>query len=346
VQRLLIAISVFEAFIIAMTTFALFAIQLWRHTKRRRVAFSERAAYEALCSLAVNGVGDQTTITRLRALPRYAQLQVIIATSDSFGGGHLGRLRDVANRLGLTEKSEAWARSTAWRNRLRAARLISAIGAAEARFDGLLADSNFLVRAQAAEWRADWSSSSILLVTSMLDDACRLCRIAAQDAVLRIGPAAIEPLAQFLNNNRGKSLGAALRVAAKLSDCRFLPVALCYAADSDDGNRAAAAHVLAAIGGDAASEAVITLLEDASALVRIAALAALKKLACWPAAKQVALCLHDPAWAVRKEAALVLLSFGSPGVLMLRCFAQEYDSDVASIALETLATGVAAGANT
>ncbi|MHB1885974.1 MAG: HEAT repeat domain-containing protein [Acidimicrobiales bacterium] len=70
--------------------------------------------------------------------------------------------------------------------------------------------------------------------------------------------------------------------------------------------------------GDKAEQALLGLLHDASELVRVAAARGLGVVSSWALAPNLARQLSDPAWDVRREAALAFRRLGPAGHLYLR----------------------------
>jgi HEAT repeat protein len=129
---------------------------------------------------------------------------------------------------------------------------------------------------------------------------------------------------------------AALDVATRLADTRFLPAALSLSQDEDPVVRARAVRLIGAIGGTEGVAALQAGLGDADAGVRAGAAHALGRLAHWPAAALVAPLLRDQHWGVRREAALALRDMGAPGKLFLRRALSDPDRFAADMARQIL----------
>jgi HEAT repeat protein len=185
----------------------------------------------------------------------------------------------------------------------------------------LLCDPHPLVRAQAAEWAVEHPHLGIInSLLALLDDGHALCRVKAQDSLLRMGRVVKEPLHRYLISHPDNGVEAALRVAVGLPDQRFLPVAIHLCQDASPGVRILATDLMGAVGGRKAVDTLTRLLSGADPEVRVAAARALGKLGHWPAAAAAILAalLQDRRFEVRWEAGLALRALGAPGILLLR----------------------------
>jgi HEAT repeat protein len=209
--------------------------------------------------------------------------------------------------------------SRLWWRRLRSVRLLALLGDGREQVPARLSDSNADVRAAAARWAADHPEADPGRLLAMLDDDRALPRWAAADALLRLGPAAVEPIAAYLDAApSGRGLEGAMRVSAGVADPRLLAPVLARADDPSPRVRELAADVAGGVGGHDAVHALTGLLDDEDAQVRAAAAHALGRLKHWRSAPRLAAALRDPAWDVRRRSGLALLAMGSPGVLALR----------------------------
>jgi HEAT repeats len=155
-------------------------------------------------------------------------------------------------------------------------------------------------------------------------------------------PRAGDPTAHARRRRRGRRPAAsgaqaagALRVAAGMGDPELAAAALGRVADADPRVRAGAARLLGGAGGEAAVEALERLIADCDAGVRAAAAGSLGRLH-WPAGARPAAALRDPAWDVRRQAALALRAFGPFGEVLLRRALHDEDRfarDMAELAL-------------
>jgi HEAT repeat protein len=94
--------------------------------------------------------------------------------------------------------------------------------------------------------------------------------------------------------------------------------------------------LLGALGGGVGVDALLSLLDDAVDDVRAAAAWALGQLSHWPAAGGLAAHMRDPAWEVRRNAALALRRLGSPGIVLLRRALDSDDRYAADMAQQIL----------
>jgi HEAT repeat protein len=205
-------------------------------------------------------------------------------------------------------------------------------GVAGVDLTAMLDDQNPEVRAEAAISipGLEVTQRAIDRLVAMLDGEPRE-RWAAADALLRIGEPAVDAILRHLDAGPGHP-EVALRVAAGLRSGRLLPAALAWCRDSRPAVRVRAASAVAAVGGEAAAQCLVGLLEDDAAPVRGAAARGLGLLEHWPAAGALARLLGDPVWEVRRSAAQSLRMLGPAGRLHLRRAAGDPDERVAEIA--------------
>lgn len=286
----------------------------------------------------VSALGDQSPIiaptSREDARFYRRALEELAATVSGAGAV---QVEGAARELGLLDQAEHWCRSRWWWHRLRGVRLFGLLGGGGAIVPAHLGDTSPLVRAAAALWAVRHPSPRLAVrLIEMLDDPELRCRLAAKDALTRIGALASEPLAAYLLRASTSGRALALEVATGIADARFLEEGLCAAVDSDPAVRAQAATLLAAIAGDDAEQALLALLPDPSEPVRIAATHGLGVLGSWQVAPALARQLRDSAWDVRREAALALRRLGSAGRLYLRRALVDPDPYAADMARQVL----------
>ena len=307
---------------VALLVFAVvvfFAHGLWLFVSQKRFLRDMTAARESLTHLLTRGTINVEEIEALRRIPRDAQVAAFLEASRNLTGTGKERLRFVAREVALLDRARKLCESGRWTRRLRGARLLARMDVADPLVEKLLADPNPAVRAQAAEWAAAQPSPSVIsIMLTMLADPATQARFAVQDALLRMGVTIADPLASFLETHSGLPAEAGLRVAEALAETRFLPAALRHSASEDVGVRCAAANLLGAISGADSAARLTELLEDSDSLVRAAAAHGLGRMQHWLAASQLAGCLRDPAWRVRRDAGLALRALGAPGALFLR----------------------------
>jgi HEAT repeat protein len=273
----------------------------------------------------------------LRALPVRLQIRLFTHLAPSLSGAKKQQLTALARALGLLARAATRCHSQWWWRRLQGARLFTLLGGGEHVVPALLWDPAALVRVQAAEWTVEHPTPAVIkALLLLLGDAESLCRFAAQDALLRLGPLVAEPLVHLLSLPVGLGVETALEVAVGLPDARFFSPALTLCHSATPGVRALAATLLGALGRREGVEVLTALLDDDVPEVRAAAARALGKLRYWPAAAALATLLRDHAWDVRREVGLALRSLGPPGLLFLHRSLQDADRFAADMARHVL----------
>lgn len=208
----------------------------------------------------------------------------------------------------------------------------------------LFADPRPEVRTEAAAWAAEWPLRAVIeRLRDMLGDPRNLCRFTVKDSLLRLGLAAVEPLARRLGRLDGLALREAMAVAAGLADARLLAPVLPLCGHPDADVRALAASIVGAIGREGATRRLEALLDDPEPAPRAASARALGHLGHWPAATRMALLLRDPAWDVRSAAAVALRGLGAAGTLLLRRTLDDGDPFARDMARRTLDLPTAVG---
>jgi len=277
-------------------------------------------------------------------LPMRLQIYLLAELAPHLSGTEQQALRRLATRAGLLPKAERLCRSWFWSRRLFGAKICTLVGHAAPAVRGLLADRHPSVRAQAVEWAVHAIDDALIgELLAMLGDRDGRCRFAAQDTLVRVGHAAIEPLIRYLETADHDGVLGALEVALTMADARLLAPARALAVAPAADVRARAVALLGALGSEDGLGIVVAALDDSQPAVRLAALRALAGLAHWPAAPAVARRLHDGAWDVRRQAALTLRAFGPPGLIFLRRLRDADDpvaAAVARYALDLAAAGV------
>lgn len=311
---------------------------IWLALRAHAFADQERVAREALAALLFGG--DRNVVERaLRVLPRRSQIRLLVEIGRILVGGDLEQVRSIARDVGIVDHARREARSHRWDRRLRGARLLTLFDAGGETIASLLDDPNDTVRAQAIESVAGHPTPEVIdRLIALLADRANFCRFAVQDTLLRIGPAAIEPLARHLERTVGPGATVALRVALAMPDHRFLEGAVELTRDPSAECREEAARVLASIGGTAPLLVLEALLDDPAGRVRAAAALGLGELQHWPAAAKLAALLRDREFEVRRAAALALDQLGASGELVLRRALAERDPFAADMARLVLGT--------
>ena len=277
-------------------------------------------------------------------LPMRLQIYLLAELAPHLSGVEQQALRRLAMRGGLLPKAERLCRSWFWSRRLFGAKICTLVGHPAPAVRALLADRNRTVRAQAVEWALHAPDPDVVQqLLRILGDRDGRCRFAAQDTLVRLGHAAIEPLVAYLGVADHDGVLGALEVALTMADSRLLAPATALAGSEAPDVRARAVALLGALGSEAGLTVVVAALDDAHPAVRLAALRALAGLTHWPAAAAVARRMHDSAWDVRRQAALTLRAFGPPGLIFLRRLRHDDDQVAAAVAryaLDLAAAGV------
>jgi HEAT repeat protein len=293
------------------------ALGLWRE---QRWSWPQLIRGRAMLAATLDGpVPPPADLKWLGSLP--VQLQIRLFTSILVRPTGLGRERitRVAQIIGLLSRVETLCGSPLWWRRLQGGRLFTLFGGGWEYMHTLLRDPHPLVRAQAAEWAVEHPHPGIInSLLGLLDDGHALCRVKAQDSLLRMGSVVKEPLHRYLISHPDSGVEAGLRVAVGVADQRFLPVALHLCRDASPRVRILATELMGAVGGREAVDMLTRLLNGADPEVRAAAARALGKLGHWPAATTLVALLQDRRFEVRWEAGLALQALGAPGMLWLR----------------------------
>ena len=322
--ELLMRICGIEALLLILAAVALVcghALWLWRE---QRWSWPQLTRGWAILAAALDGpVPPPADLKWLGSLPVRLQIRLFTSTLVSLTGLDRERITRVARIIGLLSRVETLCGSPLWWRRLQGGRLITLFGGGREYMPTLLRDPHPLVRAQAAEWAVEHPHLGIInSLLTLLDDGHALCRVKAQDSLLRMGRVVKEPLHRYLTSISHPDSGveAALRVAVGLADQRFLPIAIHLCQDASPGVRILATELMGAVGGRKAVDTLTRLLSGADPEVRVAAARALGKLGHWPAAAAAILAalLQDRRFEVRWEAGLALRALGAPGILLLR----------------------------
>lgn len=310
----------------------------WLTLRTHAFADQERIARESLSTLLFGG--DRADAERtLRRLPRGSQIRLLVEIGRNLTGNDLEQVRSLARDLGILDHARRETHSRHWDRRLHGIRLLTLFDAEGETIAALLDDPDDTVRAQAIESIAGHPTPKVIdRLIALLDDRASFCRFAVQDTLLRIGPAAIEPLAHHLEHSVSPGATVALRVALGMPDHRFLEGVVELTRDPSAECREEAARVLASVGGTAPLLVLEALLEDPSGRVRAAAALGLGELQHWPAAAKLAALLRDREFDVRRAAALALDQLGPSGELVLRRALAERDPFAADMARLVLGT--------
>lgn len=343
-ERLLEMVMWGEISLLALSVAVFFFHGLWLHFSDKRDARLTGAGRRALVRLLdAEGSLSLADIETLRALPRDVQTTVFLEISKNLTGGASEDLKRIAGLTGIFVRAREMCTSRRWTLRLRGARLLAQMEQSDSLVTRLLHDPHPAVRAQAAEWAAAHPTPEVFDdLLDLLADPETLYRFAVQDALLRIGRDATEPLTRYLENHSGHAAAAGLHLAAAMVEPAFIPAAMSHSRQGIPEVRAAAASLLGAVGGAEAASRLVELLEDADPEVRAAAASGLGRMRHWPAASRLTAMLGDSSWAPRRAAALALRAIGAPGVLLLRRAASSPIQRTSDIALLVLGMPAAA----
>lgn len=266
-------------------------------------------------------------------LPMRLQIYVLSELAPHLSGVERQSLRRLAGRAGLLDKAERLCRSWFWSRRLFGAKICTLVGHPADVVLTLLDDRHASVRAQAIEWAIHRPEAGVVQqLLAMLADHDGRCRFAAQDTLVKLGHDAVAPLIDYLATAPPLGRLGALDVALTMADSRLLAPAQALATAPQPDVRARAIALLGALGSADGVALVEAALRDAAPAVRQAALKALGGLAHWPSAPRVAELVHDPAWDVRRQAALCLRDLGAPGHIFLRRIRESDDPQASSVA--------------
>jgi hypothetical protein len=336
------AIMIGEASLLLISLLLFFTHGGWFHFHRRSEERRIAAGRERLARLLIASTVEPDDVEALRALPRRVQIAVFLEIAMSMSGTGKERLRFLADEIGLLGRAKAFCQSRRWGRRLRGARILARLDISDPVVERLLRDPHPAVRAQAAEWGAAQPSLPVVLeLLNMLADPATLARFAVQNALFRIGPMVVDPLARYLASHDGDPADAGLKVAEALAGPRFLVSGIRFSTSSDPVLRESAAALLGAIGDASGASRLVQMLSDSSSDVRAAAARGLGRMRYWQAATNLAAGLRDSSWRVRRESGMALRAVGAPGVLLLRRSLKGDDAfaaDMAQLVLDLPAT--------
>lgn len=305
------------ALILAMGAIIGYAVYS-RHATRRRNARLSRARAIIAARLERREIPPED-LAALSRLPRAELIRLYFDIAPSVGDAERAWLRELAEQLGLVALARRRAGAKQWWRRLSASRLLTLIGAESGILQRMLKDRDAQVRAQAATYVAAHPTPEGLSgLIEMLGDEAAICRFAAKDALMRLGPHGTAIVVARLAEHAGPRTIPLLEVAAATASHDHLPAAMAHLADPRATARLLVARLLRGIGGPVASEKLLELLDDPDESVRETAAEALGYLSHWPGAGRIAKLLDDPVSSVRLAAANALGQLGPPGELLLR----------------------------
>ena len=287
-----------------------------RRTRRPRL---ERGRRLLAASLLDRGLDDDAR-RALRRLGPAEAAELFATFTPHLRGAEQEWLTEVAVDLGLVRRAGRMCRSRIWWRRLQGVRLLTLVGGEDDAVLALAEDPSPVVRSQVAEWAGAYpSEAGVRALIEMLGDPTRSSRYSVQDALVRLGGMAVEPLARRLASVTDPVAAVAgLRVAEGLGDPRLLPHVLDLADHADVEVRSAAFAALGALGGRAAADRLLAGLAEPVPACRAAAASALGRMGHWQAAPALARELGHTAWDVRLAAGRALARLGPPGEITLR----------------------------
>ena len=310
----------------------------WLAARDRHLAVRRSAARAGIVAAVVERPGEELAVALLQGLPSGERLQVFDDVQAGVGGAQRLALYELARRAGMLDRARRMCRSRRWKQRLRGARTYTLLGGGEQEMPRLFGDRHAVVRAEAATWGAlHPGGETVSLLLELLGDEVTLCRFTVKDSLVRLGPAAVEPLAAFLASASGARAAAGLEVAAALRDPRLLEFAYRLVHDEQAPTRRRATELLGALGGARALTALLASLHDPASEVRAAAARALGRGRHWTAGGELSQAMRDNSWEVRRAAAMALRGLGAPGELLLRRMLTDEDrfaSDMARLVLD------------
>lgn len=270
-------------------------------------------------------------------LPPEETMTVLAQATRSVDTAARDRLATLPAYSGLRTRASRWCTSRQWPRRLKGVRLFTMMGAGEDTVPRLLDDARPEVRSEAAAWMSHHpDSEGITRLMRMLSDDALSCRLAAREALIRLGGLALGPVSRHLGGTEPAALASLLLIAARLNDPSLRSPALAYRTHPDPAVRAAVIRVLTSLGGREAVETLEEFLQDPASTVRAAAATGLGELRHWPSAPSLAARLGDRAWEVRRASAFALSLLGGPGRLYLRRARSNTDPFAADMARQIL----------
>lgn len=302
---------------------------------RRAAQERERRLSAARGIVAIHledGVIPADQMASLRELSMSEQVRLFYDVGSNVGDVERRWLRQLADDLGLIDKTVARTRSPLWWKRLSGSRTLTVLGAEPGVMHGLLADREPMVRVQAAAYIAQHPTpAGIDALIAMLADDLASCRFAAKDALMRLGARAAPLIIARLDDHAEPRVVPLLEVACATASHGYMQSAVGRLSDPRPEVRLLVARLLRGIGGPAAADYLVELAIDESERVRETAIEALGFLNHWPASAAIGRMLDDPVSRVRLSAAVALDRLGPTGELLLRR-ARAKGSEVASAA--------------
>jgi hypothetical protein len=283
--------------------------------RSRRLA----AARERLAMALADGADPGSVAAALRGLRRPEALAILAEYAPLLAGADRTVLTHAAAAAGLTADAERRVASRRLPRRLEGARVLTVVGGGEDVMPALLDDRSSRVRSQASAWAMDHPSDDVIArLVEHATDPRPASRFSVQDALIRMGPAAVPALREALDRAQGQDAERLLAVCVAVADRAFGPAALRLLRDPSPAVRVLAAPLVARTAAEEGAADLLALLEDPSTAVRAAACEALGVAQHWPAGGALRRALRDDAWDVRHAAAVALERLGPPGTLLLK----------------------------
>ena len=310
------------------------AVTAFLRTRRPRLERARRALALALPERTL----DPDARAALRRLGPGEAAGLFATFTPHLRGAERDWLAGIALDLGLVARARRLCASRLWWRRLQGARLITLVGGDDDAVLTLAHDPDPLVRSQVAEWAGAYPSEpGIRMLTEMLGDPSRASRYSVEDALVRLGGLAVEPLARRLAGIEDPvSAITGLRVAEGLGDPRLLAPVLPWCDRPEPDVRRAAYAALGTIGGATAGARLVAGLQDPDASARAAAAAALGRMGHWQAAPSLAREMSHTAWDVRLASGRALSRLGPPGEITLRNVTESPNAFAADMARHVL----------
>jgi hypothetical protein len=317
IELVVIMLSVIGA-AIAMVLVTVGISSLARSHRMRLEPLRAEARQALATALSSQMLHADETLLSLQRFPEHCIVSVMLDLAPSVTGTSRVALHSLGEETGLLGQAKRGVHRRRWSTRLYSARVLTAFGVESDDIVTLQRDRSPEVRAQAAAWTVVApTAAAIEGLVGLLDDEDGLCRFAAQDALIRIGLPSTEVLISALATADDEVLERILEIAAAVGDDRFYGQALALSKVGSETTRALATTVLARTGHPGAGANLVSLLDDESEVVILAATAGLAKLAYWPAAAEIESLLDHQSWGLRKQAAMTLLALGAPGSILL-----------------------------
>ncbi len=252
-------------------------------------------------------------------LSRRALLDVLQNLAVDLDGQAQQRVRRLVRTTGLEQFIRRRCDARRWRIRIQAAQLHHLVDHPDFDRRRLLEDRHPMVRARAAEALTPSQAAAQLdVLVPMLSAGDTVVRLAAQQAVLTAGPAAVPRLVARLRSTLDDPLPV-LEVVANLSDPRLLEALGPHLGSPDARVRRLIAQALGNDAGVGGVEVLHELLDDVDETVRATAIDALARLDALASANRIGQRLSDPSFVVRRAAGAALDRLGATGRLALRC---------------------------